>query len=117
MISFRKFVLVGAMLAAFAGLASAQTVSSFTVLPESYPTLRAEGLTELIPALDFNLNLGPAGALADSSATYDIYIYGKAGAPFTSPAADILVSGGRSPLVPRSSLARWSNFLPSISPS
>jgi hypothetical protein len=94
MISFRKFVLVGAMLAAFAGLASAQTVSSFTVLPESYPTLRAEGLTELIPALDFNLNLGPAGALADSSATYDIYIYGKAGAPFTSPAADILVSGG-----------------------
>ena len=101
MISFRKFVLVGAMLAAFAGLASAQTVSSFTVLPGSYPTLRAEGLTEPLPNLEFTLGLNAATPVG-ASATYDIYIYGKAVAPFTSPGDTIVVTGGA--FVPGSAL-------------
>jgi hypothetical protein len=88
------------MLAAFAGLAAAQTVTTMTVVPESYPTLRSEGLTEAVPALDFTLNVAGAVAVAQT-ATYDLYIYGKAGAPFTSPAASIAVTGGLSgtPLV------------------
>jgi hypothetical protein len=95
MISFRKFVMVGAMLAVFAGLAAAQTIQSVSIMPATYPTLRAEGLTEALPDLTFNVSVGaldPAPA-AGSTATYDITILANGGAPFTSPADKILVNG------------------------
>jgi hypothetical protein len=91
MISFRKFVMVGAMLAVFAGLAAAQTIQSVTIMPGAYPTLRQEGLTEALPTLNFTLttDVAPAGG---TTVTYDLTILANGGAPFTSPADTIFVN-------------------------
>jgi hypothetical protein len=88
MASFRKFALVAVALLAFAGMLSAAT--SVIITPSSYPGFRSEGLTEAVP----DLNLAFSGLVPGVNATYDIFIYGKAGAPFTSPADEITQSFG-----------------------
>jgi hypothetical protein len=100
MISFRKFVLVGAMLAAFAGLAAAQpAVTTLNIVPGSNPatpmfpspTLRAEGITEALPYLTVTITANGVPELG-VKATYDLTLLSTSGAPITSPTAQILVA-------------------------
>lgn len=94
MISFRKFVMVGAMLAAFAGLAAAQpVVNALSIIPGSIgpnPTLRSEGITEALPTLTVTVTTDQV-VLAGGTATYDLTLLSTSGAPITSPTAQIMV--------------------------
>jgi len=91
MISFRKFVMVGAMLAAFAGLAAAQTVTSLSIIPgpAPSPTLRSEGITEALPTLSVTVTADQM--ILAGTATYDLTLLSTSGAPITSPTAQIMV--------------------------
>jgi hypothetical protein len=84
MASFRKFAIVAVVLLACARMLSA--ASTLMVTPAGSPDFRVEGLTEPLPAL--NLAFGGLSG-TPAKATYDIFIYGKAGAPITSPASAI----------------------------
>jgi hypothetical protein len=93
MASFRKFALVAVVLLAFAGMLAA--ADSVIIVPTGYPGFRAEGLTEPVPAMNFNF-----AGLGFGKATYDVFIYGKAGAPITSPASavvQLLTNGSNTP--------------------
>jgi len=85
MVSFRNVMMVVALLALCAGIASAQAgVYAGCWVTGNTGILRAEGVTEPLPPLTINCNIVGLSAAVNPASNYNITIYGQTGVPFTS---------------------------------
>lgn len=85
MVNFRKTLMVVALLAVCAGLASAQMVINTKATTFTAALVRNEGVTELMPSVSFTV------ASTTAATSYDVTIVSTA--PITSVKADLLFNG------------------------